>query len=197
VVALTYSNAPDLARRIERGEPADVFASASAGDPARLHALGLTHAPAPLAANRLVVAVPATSPADGHDILIQASTRLVIEAEGIPLGDYTRELLHRLDRRNAGFADAVHANVVHEEQTVDAVARRLYDGDADAAVLYATDVHASGGRLRGLEVPSWVNVRADYFIARVQGSEAAARDWLALALGPAGRKLFSAAGFVV
>jgi molybdate transport system substrate-binding protein len=129
--------------------------------------------------------------------LIQAGTRVVIEAEGIPLGDCTRELLHQLDRRNPGFADAVHANVVHEEQTVDAVARRLYDGDADAAVLYATDVHASGGRLRGLEVPSWVNVRADYFIARVQGSEAAARDWLALALGSAGRKLFSAAGFVV
>lgn len=38
---LTYSNAPDLARRIESGEPADVFASASAGDPARLYAMGL------------------------------------------------------------------------------------------------------------------------------------------------------------
>ncbi len=98
---------------------------------------------------------------------------------------------------NPGFAHAVHANVVHEEQTVDAVARRLYDGDADAAVLYATDVYASGRRLRGLEVPSYVNVRADYFIARVQGSEAAARDWLAFAVGPAGRKLLSAAGFVV
>lgn len=91
----------------------------------------------------------------------------------------------------------MHANVVHEEQTVDAVARRLNDGEAGAAVLYATDVYASGRRLRGLEVPSYANLRADYFIARVQGSEAAARDWLALALSPAGCKLFSAAGFVV
>jgi molybdate transport system substrate-binding protein len=95
-VALTYSNAPDLARRIESGEPADVFASASAGDPARLHAMGLTHRPAPLAANRLVV---------------------------------------------------------HEEQTVDAIARRLYDGEADAAVLYATDAYASDRRLRGTRGP--------------------------------------------
>jgi molybdate transport system substrate-binding protein len=152
-----YANARDLAERIVDGEDADVFASASAEHPRVLHAAGLVDRPRAFASNRLVVAVPAASRASAVTVLATPGTRVVIEVEGIPLGDYTRDLLTRLDGLDglatAGFFDRVLANVVAEEQTVDAVAARLEAGEADAAVLYATDVAARPGELRAIEPP--------------------------------------------
>lgn len=137
-----------------------MFASASPHDPAALHARGLVESPRPFASNHLVVAVPSGSRASDARALAATGCRVVIEAEGIPLGDYTRTLLGRLEGRfGAGFATAALANVVREELTVAAVAERLLAGEADAAVLYNTDVAASHGRLRAIEVPVGAEVR--------------------------------------
>ncbi|MGI8803776.1 MAG: substrate-binding domain-containing protein [Solirubrobacteraceae bacterium] len=148
--SLAYANARDLADRITAGEEADVFASASPEHPRALHAAGLVGEPRAFASNRLVVAVPAASPAGDIGVLATPGARVIIEVEGIPLGDYTRDFL-----RSAGgaFSEAVFANVVAQEQTVDHVAARLLAGDGDAAVLYATDVAARSGQLRGIELP--------------------------------------------
>jgi molybdate transport system substrate-binding protein len=160
---MTYANARDLAQRIASGEPADVFASASDEHPRRLHEVGLVDAPRAFATNRLVVAVVAASPAKDTDVLAAAGTRLVIEVAGIPLGDYTRTLLARLEAiAGAGFAERALANVVAEEQVVDAVAARLLADDADAGVLYATDVAARVPHLRAIEIPAAAAVAATY-----------------------------------
>jgi len=160
---ITYANARDLAQRIAAGERADVFASASEEHPYGLHEVGLVSAPRAFAANRLVVAVVAASPAEDTDVLAAAGTRLVIEVAGIPLGDYTRTLLARLEAiAGAGFAARALANVVAEEQVVDDVAARLLAGDADAGVLYATDVAARAPQLRAIEVPAAAGVAATY-----------------------------------
>lgn len=151
---LEYDNARTLAKRIQAGEPVDVFASASAAHPRALHDAGLVSAPRPFATNRLVIALPAARVAADFSVLAEPATRVVIEVAGIPLGDYTRDLLDRLDTLSDNdFAARVLANVVDEVQTVDAVAARLLTGQADAAVLYATDVAARPGRLRAIEVP--------------------------------------------
>ena len=151
---LEYANARDLAQRIAAGERTDVFASASPAHPRGLHEAGLVGPPLSFAANRLVVAVPAASPAQDVAVLAEPGVRVVVEVEGIPLGDYTRAMLSRLDEIvGEGFAARTFANVVDEMQTVDVVAERLLTGDADAAVLYATDVAARPGRLRAIEVP--------------------------------------------
>jgi len=199
-VVLSYANARDLAARVVAGEPADVFASASPDHPQLLHARGLLDAPRAFATNRLVVAVPAGSDARDTGILAATGTRAVIEVEGIPLGDYTRTLLGRLDDvLGRGFARAALRNVVCEEQTVAAVAERLQRGEADAAVLYNTDVRASQGRLRAIEIPPAAAVRGTYVIATVRAARhpAAARAWLDLTLGSAGRDVLAAAGFDV
>lgn len=160
---ITYANARDLARRITAGECADVFASASEQHPRLLHDAGLVDEPRPFATNRVVVAVPHASPARDVAVLAAPGTRLVIEAAGIPLGDYTRALLARLERlAGAGFTQRALANVVVEEQLVDDVAARLLAGDADAAVLYATDVAARSPRLRAIEAPAAARVSATY-----------------------------------
>jgi molybdate transport system substrate-binding protein len=195
-VEVSYDNARALARRIEAGEPTDVFASASPVEPATLHAAGLVDEPRPFAANCLVVAVPAGSEATDARILARPGVRVVIEVEGIPLGDYTRILLDRLDEcYEPGFGRAVLTNVVSQEQTVTAVVERLTRGEADAAVLYDTDVAAASDRLRAIRVP--VAVRGTYVIATVRDGPAprAAAAWLALLAGPKGRSVLRAAGF--
>lgn len=151
---LTYANARDLARWITAGEAADVFLSPSGEHPRALHAAGLVGPPRAFGSNRIVVAVPRASPASGVEVLAAPGTRLAIEVAGIPLGDYTRTMLVRMNAvAGAGFAERAMANVVVEEQLVDAVAARVLTGDADAAVLYATDVVARAPRLRAIEVP--------------------------------------------
>ncbi len=138
---MTYANARELARRIEAGEPADAFAAPGDAHALRLHAAGLLHEPRPFAANRLVVAVPCSSTARDASILADPATRVVIEIAGIPLGDFTRERF-----------DVSALNVVAQETLVDAVADRIVSGDADAGVLYATDVAARADRLRAIEI---------------------------------------------
>jgi molybdate transport system substrate-binding protein len=195
---MTYANARDLASRIVQGELADVFASASEEHPRLLHGAGLVHTPRPFATNRLVVAVPHASAARDVSVLAAQGTRLVIEVAGIPLGDYTRAMLARLDRlAGAGFAQRALANVVIEEQLVDDVASRLLAGDADAAVLYATDVAARSGRLRAIELPAGAQVAATYVACATTSTACAARAtaWVEALAAPSTVAIMRRAGF--
>jgi molybdate transport system substrate-binding protein len=197
-IELTYANARDLAQRITAGEPADVFASASDEHPRLLHEAELAGVPRAFATNRLVVAVRSTSGARDVDVLAAAGSRVVIEVAGIPLGDYTRLMLLRMDEvAGPGFAALTMANVVAEEQVVDAVAARLLDGDADAGVLYATDVAARAPRLRAIELPPGASVA----VTLVACATTAAADpgraaaWVAELAAPAAQAVLRDAGF--
>ena len=197
-VAVSYANARDLAQRIVDGEPADVFASASPEHPAALHARGLLDEPRPFATNRLVVAVRSDSDARDARVLAQSGSRVVIEVQGVPLGDYTRILVERLEELfGRGFARAVSGNVVSEEQTVGAVIDRLCSGQADVAVLYSTDVPPISGDVRAIEVPSGAAVQGTYVIATVRAGRQpdAANAWVDLIQGPMGEQVLRAAGF--
>jgi molybdate transport system substrate-binding protein len=184
-----YANARDLAARIVAGDDVDVFASASPDHPRQLRDAGLVGEPVAFASNRLVVAVPAGSPAADHRVLGEPGRRVVLEAPGIPLGDYTRELLGLLEQLDGGggFRAAVLGNVVCEVQTVFDVADALLDGRADAGVLYATDVAARSGGLRAIELPVSVGVTCVACVVGSSTRQAAAAAWVAdLVGGPAG-----------
>jgi len=195
---ITYANARDLAQRIAAGEPADVFASASEEHPRELHDAGLVDEPRAFATNRVVVAVADASPADDVSVLAEPGTRVVIEVAGIPLGDYTREFFDRLELiEDDGFAQRALANVVIEEQLVDAVAARLLAGDADAGVLYATDVAARSPRLRAIEVPAEARVSATYVgcVTTSSPRRERASTWVSALSGPATAAIMRSAGF--
>ncbi|WP_037502466.1 molybdate ABC transporter substrate-binding protein, partial [Solirubrobacter soli] len=144
-----FDNARELAARIEAGEPADVFCSASPAHPRRLHELGLVREPVAFASNRLVIAVR-------HEVGVfdLDTARFAIEVEGVPLGDYTRELFKTVP--------VLPEQIAFQETVVDAVAERVLNGDADAGILYATDVDFRP-RLRAIEVQP--AVRAVYVAA--------------------------------
>lgn len=197
-IALTYANARDLSQRIVAGEPADVFASASAEHPRLLHETGLVGTLRAFATNRLVVAVREASAARDVDVLAAAGSRVVIEVAGIPLGDYTRLMLLRMDEvAGPGFAARTMANVVAEEQVVDAVAARVLDGDADAGVLYATDVVARAPRLRAIEMPpgAWVAVTFVGCATTATARPERAARWIDELSGPATQAVLRDAGY--
>lgn len=197
-IALTYANARQLADRIADGARADVFASASAADPRRLRRAGLAGAALPIAGNEVVVAVAAASTAADASVLAAPAARVVIEIAGIPLGDYTRTLLDRLEAiHGAGFARRALANVVAEKQLVDDVAAALLCGDADAGVLYASDVVARAPRLRAIAPPPAAAVRASYVacVTTAAGDRDRAAAWIAWLTEPAARATMRRAGF--
>ncbi|MGH2678904.1 MAG: molybdate ABC transporter substrate-binding protein [Actinomycetota bacterium] len=194
-VRLSFGPSDGLATQIEEGAPADVFASASprwmdevAGDP------GVTDR-ADFARNVLVVIVPAGDPADVASIedLAVPGIKLVLAAEGVPAGDYARELL-----ANARIADEALANVVSNEDDVKGVVQKVALGEADAGIVYRTDVTGTVAEdLEVVAVPDEINVVAVYPIAAVVGASrtSSARSFVAYVLG-SGQDRLRAAGFL-
>jgi molybdate transport system substrate-binding protein len=192
-VRLSFGPSDGLATQIQEGAPADVFASASAtwmdavaNDP------GVTDR-SNIARNLLVVIVPTGNPAGlgSVDDLAQPGSKLVLAAEGVPVGDYAREML-----ANAGIADDALANVVSNEDDVKGVIQKVALGEADAGIVYRTDVtSAVADDIKMIDVPDEVNVVAVYPIAALAGAAGSAREFVAYVLGP-GQATLQAAGFL-
>lgn len=192
-VRLSFGPSDGLATQIQEGAPADVFASASrkwmdavAEDP------GVTDR-ADFARNVLVVIVPAGDPAAiaTVDDLAVPGIKLVLAAEGVPVGDYAREML-----ANAGIEDEALANVVSNEDDVKGVVQKVALGEADAGIVYRTDVTASvAADLETVDVPDDDNVVAVYPIAALAGASEHARGFVEHVLGP-GQETLGEAGFL-
>lgn len=191
-VRLSFGPSDGLATQIQEGAPADVFASASpkwmdavAEDP------GVTDR-ADFARNVLVVIVPAGDPAGivTVDDLGEPGIKLVLAAEGVPVGDYAREML-----ANGGIADDALANVVSNEDDVKGVVQKVALGEADAGIVYRTDVTTSVAEdLETIDVPDDVSVVAVYPIAALDGASEHARGFVEYVLGP-GQETLRTAGF--
>ncbi|MCD6020526.1 MAG: molybdenum transporter, periplasmic molybdate-binding protein [Actinomycetia bacterium] len=181
-VRLSFGPSDGLATQIQEGAPADVFASASpkwmdavAEDP------GVTDR-ADFARNILVVIVPAGDPAGIVTVgdLGEPGIKLVLAAEGVPVGDYAREML-----ANAGIAEEALANVVSNEDDVKGIVQKVAPGEADAGIVYRTDVTASVVEdVETIDVPDDINVVAVYQIAALDGAAQHARGFVEYVLGP-------------
>ena len=192
-VRFTFSSSNGLATQIQQGAPIDVFASAA---PRWLDAVAkdpgvLTRTE--FARNRLIVIVPRDNPAHiaSFGDLARNGVRLVLAAPGVPAGDYAREAL-----ANAGLHRALR-NVVSNEQDVEGVVGKVSSGDADAGIVYATDVTAAVARsVRPVAIPEALNVVAIYDIGVVQGTKAGplARAFVAYVTGPS-EAILQRAGF--
>jgi molybdate transport system substrate-binding protein len=192
-VTFNFAGSDELATQIREGAPADVYAAAGPRYPDELHAAGLVDEPRVFATNRLVLIVPADNPAGiaSVDDLASTGARLVVGAEGVPVGDYTRAALERM-----GATDALE-KVVSNEEDVKGVVGKVVAGAADAGFVYVTDAAAAGDDVRAIELPEEAQAVAAYPIAVVAGSErrAAAAAFVDLVLGPEGRRALAEAGF--
>jgi molybdate transport system substrate-binding protein len=197
-VTVTFNFGPSdgLAGQIDEGAPVDVFASASSKwmDAIENDGPGVTER-TDFARNRLAVIVPSDNRAgiEGLDDLAEDGVKLVLGAEGVPVGDYAREAL-----ANAGIADAALKNVVSNEEDVKGVVTKVLSGDADAGIVYVTDVTPIvADQLTMIQIPDDVNVIATYPIAVVSGTKEAglAQDFVDLVLGD-GQRTLAGYGFL-
>lgn len=199
-----YAGSQALVTQLSEGAEADVFASAS-GKQMRLAVENgvIAGDPVDFARNRLAIVVPAGNPAgiDGPADLDQVGLKLVLAQPDVPVGQYARESICTMGTDPAsygeGFVEAVARNVVSEEDNVKAVLAKVQLGEADAGVVYTTDVTAEiAGDVTLIEIPEPVNVIASYPIAPVTGGdEALAAAFIAYVLGPEGQATLQAFGF--
>jgi molybdate transport system substrate-binding protein len=191
----SFAGSDELATQIREGAPADVYAAASAKYPQELYEEELVDKPVTFASNRLVLVVPRSNPAgidDARDLLADG-TRLVLAAEGVPVGDYAREALATL-----GVSAALD-NVVSNEDDVKGVAGKVALGEADAGIVYATDAVPLGDDVRVIELPEKAQPAIEYQVAVVATTddEDAATAFVDRLLSEEGRTALERAGFVV
>lgn len=190
----SFAGSDDLAAQIRAGAKPDLFAAANTRLPSELHAADLVEEPVVFAGNRLVLAVPADSKIDDVADLTATDVDLAIGSASVPIGAYTRGVLGRLP---AAERTPILANVRSEEPDVKGIVGKLTQGAVDAGFVYVTDVQATGGTLRSIELPRGLKPSASYGVAVVKGGEnpAGARAFVDGLLRGAGADALRRAGF--
>jgi molybdate transport system substrate-binding protein len=192
----SFAGSDELAAQIRKGARPDVFASANTKLPDELYKEGLVQKPVTFAGNRLVLAVPASSDAAIASLkdIGKAGTTLAVGSEGVPVGSYTRTVLAKLPESESS---AILKNVRSEEPDVAGIVGKLTQGAVDAGFVYISDVRATGGKLKAIELPESLQPTVAYGVAIVKDAkhEDAAKTFVDGLLDGAGRDALDAAGF--
>lgn len=196
-VVLATAGSQALRLQIESGAPADVFASADDAHVDALRSQGLIALDAPFASSSLVVVVPTGSTAVRTFEDLPRAQNIVLGADSVPVGRYTRELLARADGRWPGFRDRVTARVASREPNVRLVLAKITLGEADAAVVYRTDAIVAGDRVRAVPIPPELGPLATYRAAALAHAPqpALAAELLDLLASPEGQRILADHGF--
>lgn len=204
-VRLNFAGSQQLAAQIEQGAAADLFASADERWMGYAKDRGLLAGdPALFARNRLVVIVPKTNPGRINRLqdLARGGVKLVIGADAVPVGHYSRVAIRNLSHTDGfppDYATRVLQNVVSDEENVRSVVSKVQLGEADAGFAYRSDVTPAVARyVKTLELPEAANVVAAYPIALVKDGRQpeAAKAFLDLVLSPEGQKILVQHGFM-
>jgi molybdate transport system substrate-binding protein len=192
----SFAASNTLTQQIRQGAPADVFASADTANPQALHNDGLCGKPSVFATNKLVVVYPKSNPGNVRTVfdLRRPGVKVVIARQGVPVGNYTRQIL-----RNLGISAAVLANVVSQEPDVRSVLAKVALGEADAGFVYRTDAATVKDDVNVIKLPAWSQPPVRYGICVVSASsnKADARAFIMKVLSKKGRGRLTAAGFGV
>lgn len=192
-VRLSFGASDELAAQIRQGARPDVYAAANTTLPDELATEGLAGEPVVFATNELVIAVPAGSGLDSIDDLDGADLDVVIGSETVPIGAYTRRVLERLP----DGGETILANVRSEEPDVKSIVGKLTQGAADAGFVYISDVVATKGELRAIQLDRRLRPDVAYGAAVVTGSEQPelAQEFIDGLLDGPGAGALSEAGF--
>ncbi|MGH3078585.1 MAG: molybdate ABC transporter substrate-binding protein [Gaiellaceae bacterium] len=190
----SFGSSNALAEQIRRGAPFDVYLSASPIYSQALHREGLLRKPVAFATNSLVVIVPRSNPAKIRrigDLAKRRKLRLVVAGPKVPVGLYTREVLKRLGLLR------VLKKTVSLEPDVKGVVGKVALGQADAGLVYRTDVKPVSSRVRAIAIPARAQPTVSYelAIASRPADVEAAQEFVIAVLGPDGRRALRAALF--
>ena len=186
----SYAGTQTLTSQLTQGAPADVFASADTAHITELRDAGLLSGqPTVFAHNKLEIAVAQGNPNGIHSLadLARAGLVIVLADPSVPAGKYAAQALAK-----AG----VVVRPASLEQQVTGVMSKVALGEADAGIVYVSDVVTSG-QVEGVAIPDAQNVVADYPIALLKGAQnqAGANAFIDLVLSADGQAILKAAGF--
>jgi molybdate transport system substrate-binding protein len=190
-VRFSFAGSSDLVSQIRNGAPADVFASADEASMAKLADTDLaTGSPRDFATNTLEIAVAPGNPERVHglDDLTSSGIQLVTCAAPVPCGAATAKV-----ERAAG----VDLHPVSEEQSVTDVLGKVESGQADAGLVYVTDVRGAHGKVDGVPFDESTTAVNTYPIGvlRESTNPALATSFTAYVRSEAGQEVLAAAGF--
>ena len=188
-VTFNFAGSQALATQIQQGAPADVFASADIPNMDKVK--DLVGTPQNFASNQLQIVVEKGNPkgVKGLEDLANPDLKVVLAAPEVPAGRYAAEALGKAD---------VTVKPVSQEDNVKAVVNKVALGEADAGIVYVTDVTAGGDKVEGVDIPEGLNVLATYPIATVKASKAQdkAQAFMDLVLSDQGQQVLKQYGFL-
>jgi len=191
-VKFNYNGSSSLATQITQGAPADVFASASPTNMKTVTEASLeATTPKTFAANQGEIMVEAGNPEHVKSLadLANPALKVVTCAPQVPCGALATTLFKNAD---------VTVKPVSQEQNVGGVVTKVSLGEADAGIVYVTDVKANGTKTTGVVIPADQNAITGYPIAEIKGAPnaTAAAAFIAYVLGPAAQQELKAFGFL-
>lgn len=191
----SFGGSNALATQITQGAPADVFASANMTLPKQLFQQSLCSKPVVFTRNKLVIVVPRNNSAHIRNIydLTKSGVKIDIAAKGVPVGNYTLQIL-----QNMNLTNAVLKNVVSQETDVREVLAKVALGEADAGFVYSTDAKTVAKSVLVIKIPAWAQPKVQYGICVVAGSahKSAAHAFVKRALSRAGQRKLHRYGFL-
>lgn len=201
-----FAGSQALRTQLENGAQADVFASASAAQFEPLVKAGLVSGGQTFVQNRLAIITPLSSQVKTLADLTRPGLKVVLADKAVPVGEYTRRMLKAINQASdqastygRDFSARVQNNVVSEEPNVRQVALKVSLGEADAAVVYQTDVTpALKKTVRVVDLPSRFNQSANYPIGTLKSSPSPvqAQAFVKFVLSAEGQKILKKWGFL-
>jgi len=190
-IRFSFAGSSDLVTQIQNGAPADVFASADEANMAKLSSTDLASgSPRDFATNVLEIAVAPGNPKGITDLddLTAPGVQVVTCAAPVPCGAATAEV---------ESASGVDLEPVSEEQSVTDVLGKVESGQADAGLVYVTDVRGAGGKVDGVPFDESGKAVNTYPIGVLRESEdpALAQAFSEYVRSAAGQRVLSDAGF--
>jgi molybdate transport system substrate-binding protein len=205
-VAQSFGASNSLAEQINQGAPVDVFASASGRTMAAAIDGGriVSGTQKTFVRNRLIVILPSDNPGQVASLqdLAKPGLKLVLTAKEVPVGQYALDFLDKTVKNHdfgGDYKDGVLANVVSYEENVRAVFTKVSLGEADAGIVYSSDVVGEGSdKVARLAIPDELNTIATYPIAAIQDAAQPelARAFIDLVLSAEGQAVLARYGFI-
>ncbi len=187
-IRFSFAGSSDLLAQLKQGAPADVFASADTVNMDKAVAEDLVAGdPVSFATNTLQIVTPADNPARVESLgdLASPGIKVVLCAQQVPCGSAAAKI-----QSTAGI-DIVP---VSEEQSVTDVLGKVISGEADAGLVYTTDVRSAGEKVNGVDLAEAAEAVNTYPIAALNGKGLAER-FIGFVTGPEGQAVLTAAGF--